>query len=100
MDLRSAYIKVRMSTDGSLDAYIAATTFQGFAPNGVSCFLEMLVMEFGPCNVPTTFTRLMNRVLERYIKDFVIVYFNDICIYSDSLEHHIDHLCLMLEKLR
>ena len=42
----------------------------------------------------------MNHVLEPCINNFVIVYLDDICIYSDSLEQHIDHLRLVLQKLR
>ena len=57
-------------------------------------------MGFGLCNAPTTFSRLMNHVLESCINNFVIVYLDDICIYSDSSEQHIDPLRLMLQKLR
>jgi hypothetical protein len=42
----------------------------------------------------------MNYVLEPYINKFVIVYMNDNCIYSDSHEQHIDHLRLVLQKLK
>jgi hypothetical protein len=42
----------------------------------------------------------MNRVMEPYINDFVIVYLAVICIYSDSPKQHIDHLRIALEKLR
>ena len=57
-------------------------------------------MGAGLCNAPATFSRLMNHVLESYINNFVIVYLNDICIYSDSPEQHIDNLRLVLQKLR
>ncbi len=66
-DLRSAYNQVRMSNDGPLDDSIAATSFQGLTPNGSPCLLEMLVMGFGLCNAPTTFTRLVTRVLDPFI---------------------------------
>ena len=72
-DLRSAYNQVRISDDGPQDDSIVATTFQGITPNGASCLLEMLVIGFGLCNAPATFSRLMNNVLESYINDFVIV---------------------------
>ncbi len=57
-------------------------------------------MGFGLCNAPATFFRLMNHVLEPYINNFVIVYIDDICISSDTLEQHIDHFRLVLQKLR
>ena len=100
LDLRFAYNQVRMSDDGPQDDSIVATAFQGLTPNGASCLLEMLVMGFGLRNAPATFSRLMNHVLEPYINKFVIVYLDDICIYSDSPEQHIDHLRLVLQKLR
>ncbi len=89
-----------MSDDGPQDNSIAATAFQGLTPNGASCLLEMLVMGFGLCNAPATFSRLMNHVLEPFINNFVIVYLDDICIYSETLEQHIEHLRLVLQKLR
>ena len=100
LDPRSAYNQVRMSDDGPQDDSIAATAFQGLTPNDASCLLEMLVMGFGFCNAPATFSRLMNHALKPYINNFVIVYLDDMCIYFDSLDQHIDHLCLVLQKLR
>jgi hypothetical protein len=79
---------------------IAATTFQGLTPNGAPCLLEILVMGFGLCNAPTTFTRLVTHVSSPYIHLFVIVYLDDICIYSNSPEEHLAHLRKALNKLR
>ena len=100
LDLRSAYNQVRMSDDGPSDDSIAATAFQGLTPNGAPCLLEMLVMGFGLCNAPATFTRLMTHVLDPYIHLFVIVYLDDICIYSKNKEEHLEHLRKVLTKLR
>jgi hypothetical protein len=100
LDLRSAYNQVRMSDDGPTDDSIAATAFQGLTPNGAPCLLEMLVMGFGLCNAPATFTRLMTHVLDPFINLFVIVYLDDICIYSKSAEEHLDHLRKVLTALR
>ena len=57
-------------------------------------------MGFGLCNAPATFSRLMNHALEPYINKFVIVYLGDICTYSKTPEQHIEHLRLVLQKLR
>jgi hypothetical protein len=101
LDLRSTYNQVRMSDDGPHDDSVASTGFQGLKPNGVSCLLERLVMGFGLCNnALATFSGLMNHVLEPYIEKIVIVYLDDICIYSEILEQHIEHVRLVLQKLR
>ncbi len=99
-DLRSAYNQVRMSDDGPSDVSIAATSLQGLTPNGSPCLLEMLVMGSSLCNAPTTFTRLMTHVPDPFIHQFVIVYLDDICIFSKSPEEHLDHIRQVLTYLR
>src|SRR6266536_999392 len=57
-------------------------------------------MPFGLCNVPATFQRLMNQVLRKYLGKFVLVYLNDIIIYSKTFEKHKEHVKLVFKALR
>jgi hypothetical protein len=53
-------------------------------------------MSFGLINAPTYFMYLMNKVFMEYLDKFVMVFINDILVYSKSEEEHEDHLCLVL----
>ena len=65
------------------------TAFQGPGPGN---FYEFTVMGFGLTNAPATFQRLMDNVFSSVLGRFVIVFLDDICIFSKSADEHLDHL--------
>ena len=61
---------------------------------------ELLVMPFGLKNAPTAFIDLMNHVFRPYVDQFVVVFIDDILVYSKVRENHDTHLQVVLETLR
>jgi hypothetical protein len=61
---------------------------------------EYNVMPFGLTNAPAIFQHLMNDVFREFLDDFVVCYLDDILVFSKNEEEHINHVRLVLEKLR
>lgn len=90
LDLRSGYWQVRIAA-GDEPKTACVTRYGSF---------EFLVMPFGLTNAPATFCNLMNDVLYDYFYKFVVVYLDDIVIYSESIDEHFEHLRCIFMKLR
>ena len=89
-DLRSGYHQLKIAENN-----IPKTAFRMRYGH-----YELLVVPFGLTNAPAAFMALMNRVYQPYLDRFVIVFINNILIYSRSLEEHADHLHVALQTLR
>jgi Reverse transcriptase (RNA-dependent DNA polymerase)/RNase H-like domain found in reverse transcriptase len=90
LDLAAGYHQVEMEEeDKEKTAFICSRGL-----------FEYNVMPFGLKNAPGTFQRLMDKILREYINEFVVVYLDDIMIYSDSFENHVKHVREVLERLK
>jgi hypothetical protein len=90
IDLRSGYHQLKIRTE-DIPKITFTTRYRLY---------EFLIMSFGLTNAPTYFMNLMNKVFMEYLDQFVVVFIDDILIYSQNEEAHEDLLRLVLQKLR
>ncbi|XP_052117210.1 uncharacterized protein LOC127747411 [Arachis duranensis] len=90
LDLRSGYHQVRIA-NGDEPKTMCVTRYGSY---------EWLVMPFGLTNAPATFCTLMNEIFQPYLDRFVVVYLDDIVVYSNTLEEHAEHLRTVFKILR
>jgi hypothetical protein len=90
LELASGLWQVRVR-----DQNIHNTAFQ--TPDGL---MEWVAMPFGLCNAPATFQRMMNDILRDFLHKFVTVYLNDVCVFSRTLEEHLEHMRLALQRFK
>jgi hypothetical protein len=89
IDLASSFHQIRMTRED--EAKTACKTHHGH--------FQFRVMSFGLTNAPTTFHCLMNSIFADYVRKFVLVFMNDILIFSKTLDEPIEHFRLVFQTM-
>jgi hypothetical protein len=89
IDLRSGYYQIQIAK-GDEEKIACHTRYGSY---------KSLVMSFGFTNAPTTFYTFMNNIFRKWFDYFVVVYIDDILVYSNSMEEHVAHLQKVFQRL-
>ncbi len=90
IDLRSKYYQIWI-TKGDEEKIVYHTRYGSY---------KILMMPFGLTNAPATFCTLMNDIFQEWFDDFVVIYIDDILVYNNSMEEHVEHFLKVFQKLK
>lgn len=91
INIRYAFNRIRMINEKNEDLITFWTRFE---------FYKYLILFFELTNKSSTFQNFMNDILMKYLNEFVIIYFDDILIYSNNFKEHKNHVQKIFQKLK